>query len=329
MRSTRPDPPRPTTEGPAFPDRAAGGHDGWWRYPVVVVGVAVVLAGSGTALAVAAGSLDSVLPEGVAAAASTLVAWPLTQLALLALFRRLHARPIRGLFTASGRIRPGRAVASYAVGVVVMTAGYAAALQMVRPSADPRQWIALRTETFADTVLLLGLAAIVVQVVTEELVFRGYLMGGLARTRSRPVVPIAVSAVLFAAAHAPVALLGGGGPGPALRYLGWTLAMGLAFGVWTWLDGSLWVAIGVHAAVNTFSYLVVSPVERDLTVPTPAQVELASTATSAFQLAGLVLLTLLLFGRRAAGLRLLASGPRPARSSSPAGLPPGGSDGRR
>ncbi len=81
--------------------------------------------------------------------------------------------------------------------------------------------------------------------VTEELLFRGYVQGGLARLLpGRPVGVVLVAAFVFGLVHAPA------GPG-------WALAAGLA-GVgygWAYHRGGILAAVMVHFLVNLVHFV--------------------------------------------------------------------------
>jgi membrane protease YdiL (CAAX protease family) len=90
------------------------------------------------------------------------------------------------------------------------------------------------------TALLYG----VVSPLCEETLFRGLVFRGLAQ-RSGPLLPLALTTVLFAAIHGTWVQF-------ALMFV-----LGLYFGVLRWLTGSLWAGILAHAA-NNFAVLILS-----------------------------------------------------------------------
>ena len=75
--------------------------------------------------------------------------------------------------------------------------------------------------------------------------------------------------------------------------------------------------IGVHAAINTYTYFVISPVEQAISEPTAAQVALIGNAVLGFHALGMLLITAVLFGRRGFDWRHLLR-PRADVDASPA-----------
>jgi len=76
--------------------------------------------------------------------------------------------------------------------------------------------------------------------VFEEILFRGLLFGGLARSRLGAWPALALISLLFAAAHFPKDLF----------YFGNILAYGLLFTAARFATGSLYLAMGLHSAAN-------------------------------------------------------------------------------
>lgn len=86
--------------------------------------------------------------------------------------------------------------------------------------------------------LAIAISACVLQPLTEEIIFRGYLYPAIKRHSDRPFAAL-VSAIVFAALHFHVPTLG------PLFIFGLLLVMTYE------LSGSLWVPIGIHALFNT------------------------------------------------------------------------------
>jgi membrane protease YdiL (CAAX protease family) len=102
----------------------------------------------------------------------------------------------------------------------------------------------------AAVVLLAGLAVAGYQAVSEEIVFRGALLGALPR-RVSPVAAVAVSVGVFVLYHLPKweSLL----HGPYALHL---VLAGTAFAVAYLRTGSLWLGIGLHWGWNLGAYLL-------------------------------------------------------------------------
>jgi membrane protease YdiL (CAAX protease family) len=75
--------------------------------------------------------------------------------------------------------------------------------------------------------------------IAEELLFRGYVQRRLV-TRWGPVVAIAISTMMFAAAH--------GDP----RHAGGVMALGVWLGIISWRAGAVWLCMACHFANNLF-----------------------------------------------------------------------------
>lgn len=95
------------------------------------------------------------------------------------------------------------------------------------------------------TLAALALLLVGVQATSEELVFRGYLLPRLA-VRLPSTAAVAVSALVFAAAHPSPGLWGG-------MLVAW---FGVVFGVATWRSGSVWPAVGLHVGHNALQILL-------------------------------------------------------------------------
>jgi CAAX protease family protein len=86
----------------------------------------------------------------------------------------------------------------------------------------------------------LAVAVVVAAPWFEELLFRGFLYAGLARSRLGPLGAIAVTAASFAAIHVQYDLLD----------MSAILGLGLILGAARWRTGSTLLTLGLHAAVN-------------------------------------------------------------------------------
>ena len=96
-----------------------------------------------------------------------------------------------------------------------------------------------------STLAALALLLVGLQATSEELVFRGYLLPRLA-VQLPSTAAVAVSALVFAAAHPSPGLWGG-------MLVTW---FGVVFGVATWRSGSVWPAIGLHVSHNVLQILL-------------------------------------------------------------------------
>jgi membrane protease YdiL (CAAX protease family) len=87
---------------------------------------------------------------------------------------------------------------------------------------------------------------VLLQVASEEIVFRGYVMQQLAARFRSPLIWVGVPAAVFTVLHA------GAAPTPelSLAILAIVFTFALTAAALVWLTGSLWAAIGAHAGHN-------------------------------------------------------------------------------
>lgn len=97
-----------------------------------------------------------------------------------------------------------------------------------------------------------GVAAVFIQVTTEELLYRGYLQQQLAARFRSPIVWMVLPSVYFGAAH----YYNGFGPADGLTYAIWATALGLACADLTARTGNIGAAVGLHLANNIFPQLI-------------------------------------------------------------------------
>jgi membrane protease YdiL (CAAX protease family) len=196
-------------------------------------------------------------PTALDPSGTTLLSYLLVNVSLLTLLagvvaavRLIHRRPVRTLITPSPRVDLRRIVRS-----VVLVASLLAATHVVmalwRPddyhlTLDLPRWLVLLPVILIVTSL---------QVVGEELFFRGYVLQALALKTRRRSLLVAVSAIEFAIPHVVNVALGGHWVSGSLYYL----MMGAFFALVTLRDGRLELAIGAHAANNLFVALLVNP----------------------------------------------------------------------
>lgn len=118
-------------------------------------------------------------------------------------------------------------------------------LQEVRPLAN---WVLL----IPVTVL-----ALLIQVGTEEIYFRGYLQQQFACINSHPLVWMFLPSILFGAMH----FWNGHGAADGLLWAIWATFLGLACADLTARTGTIGAAIGLHLANNLFAVMIVGVAE--------------------------------------------------------------------
>lgn len=83
-------------------------------------------------------------------------------------------------------------------------------------------------------------AVVVLAPLVEEVLFRGFMLPGLAAGRGGPWGAILVTALVFAVVHTQYDVFD----------MSAVLALGLLLGAARWYSGSLWLALGLHVAIN-------------------------------------------------------------------------------
>ena len=116
------------------------------------------------------------------------------------------------------------------------------ATPMVSETRDVGQWLML---------LPLGLAALLIQTGSEEIMYRGYVQQQLAARFTSPLVWMVLPNLLFASAHwtSGADLMENG------QYLIWTFLFGLFASDLTARSGTLGPAIAFHLANNAYAFL--------------------------------------------------------------------------
>ena len=102
--------------------------------------------------------------------------------------------------------------------------------------------------------LIVAVIFIPIQTATEELIFRGYLMQGLALLFKNGIIPLIITSILFGLMHAsnPEAKAHG-----LMIMMPYYIFFGAFLAVLTLLDQGSELALGIHCANNLFSSLLV------------------------------------------------------------------------
>jgi len=238
------------------------GKNSWWRYGFVIGSVVIfwavfayfMVAGAKDLLADFA--LDDLATDMVSGALPFLfvIVW------LAALVKVLHRRSFVSLINADSGIHYKRMAQGFGLWILLMTAG--AGLDMwvspenYRWAFDPDRWFWL---------LPLSMLLVPIKTSAEELLFRGYVMQGLRLMTRRPLLLLLINGFVFTLPHLnnPEMLRGSFLSG-AVHYFVW----GVLFAAMTLLDNGLELSLGVHAANNIFSYLMVGTPDSVVVTPT-------------------------------------------------------------
>lgn len=187
--------------------------------------------------------------EGPAALVATLATFLGFTVGILAAMRFLHRRSPRLLLSWEGRfdwamfLRVALPLTALAILAVILTMP----LVDYIPNVTPAQWAVW---------VIPALAMTLVQVFSEEFVFRGYLQANLAARFRSPVIWIGLPAAVFGSMHLPTALAFGANWW--LILLAPTL-IGLIAAHLTARTGGIAAATGLHFANNCVGLLIVAP----------------------------------------------------------------------
>jgi membrane protease YdiL (CAAX protease family) len=247
----------------SYVDLARAGYGRWWRYVmglVFVMSCWLIVGGVATAIVLAA-----VLQPGTALTAlnveqlsaqgpySTflvvMAGYPFFLLGMLLVPLLFHRRSPRTLITAAPSINWGRAALGFGV-----WSGIQVLFTVLGYLLDPAGLMLTLNPTTFGPFLLMAVCLIPLQSTAEELLFRGYLVQWASLLSRNRVFLTVVSGVLFTLPHLANPEVGLDVPAMVAQYF----ALG-AFFAWISLrDGTLELAIGVHAANNLFAVLLVN-----------------------------------------------------------------------
>ncbi len=184
-------------------------------------------------------------------------------MAILLLVKPLHERSFATVINGGRKTRWGRIFFSALVWIVI-----SAVWMIYSLKTDPGNFRLNNTSNSLIILALLALALIPFQAAFEEILFRGYLMQGIAVWTRNRWLPIMVTSVLFGLMH---------GLNPEVKEYGFLTMMpqyiffGLVFAVLTMFDDGIEVAIGAHAANNIFLSVLIT--HSDMALQTPAMYE--------------------------------------------------------
>ena len=231
------------------------GRNSWWRWPVTIIGTMLVLlvaqvpliffaATEAQRLGISPDALLGRLPaESDRNVFLALFLFPFAAafIALALLIRWVHKKPLRTVMTGRRQFGWGRALFAFLLWMGILTAIVLFFLpeDAYVYSFDPQKFVPL---------VAVALLMFPLQIATEEVFFRGYLMQGFALLARNKLVPLIIVSLLFFGAHMSNPEFATGNPAFILDYAMITLFLGLA----AVLDDGLEVPCGIHAANNIF-----------------------------------------------------------------------------
>ncbi|MBM3357940.1 MAG: CPBP family intramembrane metalloprotease [Betaproteobacteria bacterium] len=234
----------PRTE--RYLDLALQGRNHWWRYALgafTIAGSWLVLGLLPFFILARAGFTDPVFDYiGVNLSIFMMLG------GLGVTVKWIHGRPLMSLVTPFARFDWGRA----AYGAAIWAAIAAVIVVSEHLLFPGRYYLSFNPERFF-LFFVLVLALTPIQCVTEEMVFRGYLMQGLGRLTRHPALIAIAGSLVFTVPHLMNPEVHDHG---VLVMAANYFAIGLLLATITLRDGRLELAIGVHTANNVLLALV-------------------------------------------------------------------------
>jgi uncharacterized protein len=163
---------------------------------------------------------------------------------------KMHRKPFKSIITAYDNIRWKRFFFAFGLWgglIVLLTLGtYLVNSEGITVQFHPANFAIL---------LVISLILLPIQTSTEEFLFRGYLLQGLAQVFKNGIIPLILTSLFFGLLHME---------NPEAKTFGWALMLpyyslfGFFLGAITLLDEGLELALGVHCANNLISGLLVT-----------------------------------------------------------------------
>jgi membrane protease YdiL (CAAX protease family) len=258
MNSTDARRPGAATE-PPFAELAAQGRHEWWRYALGVL-VVVLASGIGGAAGLMVLRLGPGLTDDSALVSfiAIMFSFPVTGAVVLAALPRLHRRPWRGLITGRQAFDIRGALLGCAVTFALLALAALAELALA-PGHIEVNFRAGAFFLYLPFVVLLT----PLQVLAEEVVFRGYVLQLVAHITRLTVLRVALPALLFALLHF-------GNPDVVAGGVWGILDISLVAAYFTYLalrGNGLEHAAGFHLGLNLFGFIVMTSPNPGIETP--------------------------------------------------------------
>ncbi len=249
-------------------ESAFSGANEWWKYllmivitliganiigslPLIVVAMVQSMK-TGNTSALASGQFDfnalgvnSTLGLGL-----MLIPFVVGLILFIVLFKPLHKRPFAEVINGTDSIRKNRILVGFAFWAFIMAIYLIVDYSFNTDNYDLRlNWQAL------VPLVLVSLLFIPLQSFYEEVLFRGYLAQGFGRLFKNRLVVVLIPSALFALMH---------GANPEINEYGFWVMMpqyflvGAVYAIVSVLDDGIELAMGAHAANNTFLSIFVT-----------------------------------------------------------------------
>ena len=166
----------------------------------------------------------------------------------LVLLHLLHARGFWSLIGPYQDARRDLIRVGWSVGLLLLV------LELTPPWIAVSELAEVRDLGLWLTLIPITLVALLIQVGTEEIFFRGYLQQQLACISNSRLIWMVLPSVMFGTLH----YWNGNGSAEGVLWAIWATALGMACADLTARTGNLGAAIGLHMANNAFALLIVA-----------------------------------------------------------------------
>ncbi|NNE30442.1 MAG: CPBP family intramembrane metalloprotease [Saprospiraceae bacterium] len=174
-----------------------------------------------------------------------LLSFLISLLILIWVLKTFHHRSIRTVIHGMESIRWGRIGFAFALWF-----GFSVITEVISYTLDPDLYqFQFDLKTFLP-LLIISLTLIPIQTSFEELLFRGYLLQGLALSGMKLIWPLILTSIGFGLMHGMNPEVQEFGAGKMMIYY---IGSGILLGVLTIMDDGLELALGTHAATNFFA----------------------------------------------------------------------------
>jgi membrane protease YdiL (CAAX protease family) len=180
-------------------------------------------------------------------------------LAFILLVKPLNNRTFKITINGTGKIRWNRFVISFLAWMILSALYF-----FIYLKADPSNFSLNNVSETLIILIIISFLLVPFQAAFEEVLFRGYMMQGLAVLTRNRWFPLVVTSLLFGLMHAF---------NPEVEEFGFFTMMpqyvvfGLIFGIVTILDDGIEAAIGAHTANNIFLCIMVTNKSSALQTP--------------------------------------------------------------
>ncbi len=245
-----------------FLDNAEKGKNNWWRYILTII----LTWGGGKALAMVLPIFISIffyflIFSGLTdvAQANVILSNPLFELLMLGiiyvllflifylLLRFIHQRKLISLINTVSKVSWSKILKGAGIWFTIM-----AFVTLISLLINPDGFEVTFNPVNFILLIILSLAVFSIQAPLEELFFRGYLMQGIGILTKRPVIPLIITSILFAALHY------GNGENSIMGVILVIHAFifGITMGIIVLGENRLETAMGMHIADNFFTSVI-------------------------------------------------------------------------